>query len=114
MTIQPLTGLPAATAPAPVPASTRSPPAPTADVAHVAPSSVDPGQLRQAVASINRQLSDASKNVRFSLDERTGHVIVRVVDTETNQIIRQIPSEEALAISQSIEQLQGLLVHLKA
>jgi flagellar protein FlaG len=66
------------------------------------------------VEAINRQLSEASRTVRFSLDQHTGHVIVRVVDTETEQVIRQIPSEEALAISQSIERLQGMLVHLKA
>jgi len=125
MAIQALTGLTAAPAPAPAPAATRSPQPAQADVvgaeavaarsAAVAETiGVDTGRLRQAVESINRQLIESSKNVRFSIDEDTGDVIVRVVDSETDQVIRQIPSEEAIAISQSIERLQGLLLHQKA
>jgi flagellar protein FlaG len=41
-------------------------------------------------------------------------MVVRVVDTATDQVIRQIPSEVALAISQSLEKLQGLLVRQQA
>jgi flagellar protein FlaG len=39
---------------------------------------------------------------------------VRVVDTVTGEVIRQVPSEELLAISRSIDKLQGLLLRQEA
>ena len=116
------TGLTAAPTSTSGSAAQRSP-QPPADVARagavaaarsVETADVDSRQLREAVDSINRQLTESSKNVRFSVDEDTGDVVVRVVDSETDQVIRQIPSEEVLAISQSIERLQGMLLHQKA
>jgi flagellar protein FlaG len=41
-------------------------------------------------------------------------MVVKVVDTETDQVIRQIPSEEMLAIARNIDRLQGLLVKQEA
>ena len=61
--------------------------------------------------TINRQLQTVAPNLRFSVDEDTGKTVVRVVDTDTGETIRQVPSEEVLAISRSIDRLQGLLFH---
>lgn len=60
-------------------------------------------RVRQAVASLNQAVQMASSNLKFTLDEATREPIVRVVDTETGQLIRQIPSKEALAIASSID-----------
>ncbi len=67
--------------------------------------------MRHAAETINRQLQTVAPNLRFSVDEDTGKTVVRVVDTDTGEIIRQVPSEEVLAISRSIDRLQGLLFH---
>ena len=75
---------------------------------------VDAAQARRAVETINRQLEAAAKNLRFSVDDSTGKTVVRVVDTSTGEVIRQVPSEELLAISRSIDRLQGLLFHQQA
>jgi flagellar protein FlaG len=48
------------------------------------------------------------------VDQQSGKTMVRVVDTATDQLIRQIPSEVAIAISHSLEKLQGLLVRQHA
>ena len=74
----------------------------------------DKASVAQAVATINKKLEQTSQDVRFSTDESSGKLIVKLVDTKTDTVIRQIPSEEALAISHSIERLQGLLVKQKA
>jgi len=68
-------------------------------------------QVRFAAEKINHQLQTVAPNLRFSVDEDTGKTVVRVVDTDTGEIIRQVPSEEVLAISRSIDRLQGLLFH---
>lgn len=75
---------------------------------------VDPEALRRAVESINRRLEQSVNTLRFSVDDDTGKVVVKVLDLATQQVIRQIPSEEALAISRSLEKLQGLLLKQQA
>jgi flagellar protein FlaG len=75
---------------------------------------VDAQQVHRAVETINRQLEAAAQNLRFSVDDATGKTVVRVVDTATGEVIRQVPTEELLAISRSIDRLQGLLFHQQA
>ena len=71
-------------------------------------------QVHRAVETINRHLEAAAQDLRFSVDDTTGKTVVRVVDTSTGEVIRQVPSEELLAISRSIDRLQGLLFHQQA
>lgn len=67
-----------------------------------------------AVQSANAYMQSVPTNLKFSLDQDTGHTVVRMVDTETEEVLRQIPSEEMLAISRSIDRMQGLLVNREA
>jgi flagellar protein FlaG len=72
-------------------------------------------ELQGTVDNINKALKQADKNLVFSIDEASNRTIIKVVDTVTGDVIHQIPSKEALAISQAIEQLQqGLLLKQKA
>ena len=71
--------------------------------------------VREAAYKINKTLRTlASSNLEFSIDQDSGQTIVRVIDTETKDVIRQIPNEEALAIAKSLGKAQGLLIHQKA
>jgi flagellar protein FlaG len=69
---------------------------------------------KQAAARINEFLRSNAANVEFTVDESSNHVIVRVVDSETRQLIRQMPTEETLAISHALDRLSGLLLAQKA
>ena len=71
------------------------------------------GEVRAAVESINRRLEQATNSLQFSVD-RDNRVIVKVVDSATGEVIRQMPTEEALAISRSLDKLQGLLLDQEA
>lgn len=75
-------------------------------------------QLKNVVNVINMALQQSNQNLAFSLDPNTDKLIVRMVDTETGQLIRQFPSEAVLAIARSIDQFQqfqqGLLIKQKA
>lgn len=74
-----------------------------------------PQQVKLAVNSINRAVQPSNSNLEFSVDPGTQRVIVKMVDTATGDLIRQIPSKEALAIAESIGQYQkGLLLSQKA
>lgn len=72
-------------------------------------------QLKQAVDNINKSLQPSASNLEFNIDPSTQRAVVRVVDTNTGDVIRQIPSKEVLAIAESIDQLnKGLLLSQKA
>ena len=72
-------------------------------------------EVREAADKINKVLQSlVSSNLQFSVDQDSGQTIVRVVDVETKDVIRQIPNEEALAIAKSLDKFQGLLIEQKA
>lgn len=73
-------------------------------------------QLQAAVGAINRAMQVSKHNLEFSVDPNTKEPVVQVVDTETGDVIRQIPSKEALAIATSIDEFmqRGLLLKQKA
>lgn len=80
-----------------------------------APQKPSPAELKQAVENINKVLKQSDKNLEFSVDDDTKKVLVKLVDTETGDVIREFPSEEALAIARSIDQFQrGLLLRQQA
>ena len=47
-----------------------------------------------------------SKQFKFHIDEQTKSSVVVVTDKETNEVIRQIPSEEVLELASKIDELQ--------
>lgn len=76
------------------------------------PASVEAAQ--QAAARINEFLKSSAANVEFTVEGTSNQVIVRVVDSATHQVIRQMPTEETLAISRSLDRMTGLLLAQKA
>ncbi|MBT9568789.1 MAG: flagellar protein FlaG [Thiobacillus sp.] len=72
-------------------------------------------ELKNAVAVINETVRQSNQNLEFSVDSDTDRTVVRMVDTTTGELIRQFPSEAALAISRDIEHFQqGLLLKQEA
>lgn len=67
-------------------------------------------QLEQALAEANQQPSVVAANLSFSIDQDSKRVVVKLIDNTTQDVIRQIPSEEFLRMSRAIQQMQGLLV----
>lgn len=70
--------------------------------------------LRQAVERINQSLPPSNQGIEFSIDEDSDRVIVKVVDRETREVLRQMPSKEALDIAKALDRTQGLLIKLEA
>jgi flagellar protein FlaG len=60
------------------------------------------GNLHVAVSQINDHVQSLQRNLQFTVDDITGKDIVTVVDTDTEQVIRQIPSEEVLEVARRI------------
>ncbi len=73
-----------------------------------------PQEVKESVEKINKTVQAMGRNLQFSVDESTQMNVVKVVDVETKDVIRQIPSEEVLAIAKALDKLQGLLFKEKA
>lgn len=70
-------------------------------------------QLVEAADAVNDFIKITNNSLQFSVDSDTGVSFIKVIDTSTNEVIRQIPSEEMLAIAKALDSLKGLLVHQK-
>ena len=75
---------------------------------------VDKGDLITAVKKLNDLVAPALQTVQFSLDDESERLVVKVVDTATKQVLRQIPNEEVLAMSKTLDKLQGLMIRQTA
>ena len=58
----------------------------------------------------NLATKSLNNTVQLSLDAQSGKAIVRVVDPETGQVVRQIPTEEVLELRRAFDRLAGLLI----
>ncbi len=72
------------------------------------------GELADAVARITDHMQVVRRNLQFDLDSSSGKMVVKIVDAQTKQVVRQIPSEEVLQLAKHLEQVQGLLFKAKA
>ena len=100
--------------------------APVASVATVAPSVAaaatatvaqpkpEQKEVDTAVAKLNDFAANNNTSLNFSQDKDTGETVIKVIDTDTDKVLLQIPTVEAIAISKSIEKMRGLLLNDKA
>ncbi len=75
-------------------------------------------QVQAAVNSINQSMQFSNRGLTFSVDHSTKETVVKVVEDGTGTVIKQIPSEQALAIAKaiddSLQQEAGSLIRQKA
>lgn len=92
-------------------------------LSHLAPSSTFGSQAQEAQAITRGELIAPiqrvnevmrSYGVEFHLQEYGSRVVTRIVDRDSGDVIRQIPSEEVLRIAESLEQLRGRLLRHEA
>ena len=78
------------------------------------PRTPDIGEVQTALEEVEKAVAPMAQSLQFSLDKDSGRTVVKVMDTDTNEVIRQIPSEEVLAISKAVDKLKGLLLKQQA
>ena len=67
-------------------------------------------ELEQAVAKLNDYVQNTERKLNFQLDEDAGFTIIRVFDKATDELIRQIPNEEAVSLAQKLNEEEPLLL----
>ncbi|WP_258406779.1 flagellar protein FlaG [Shewanella alkalitolerans] len=73
-------------------------------------SKADAEELNQAVNDIAASMSLMQKGLAFNIDEDSGLQVVKVIDVQSGDLIRQIPNEEALEIARKLNEVAGLLM----
>jgi flagellar protein FlaG len=82
---------------------------------HIVPPTQKAQETVAAVAAqIESYLRSVGREVELSIDDESGKTIISVRDTATGDLIRQIPSAEALRISQSLGAHHSSLVNVIA
>lgn len=65
------------------------------------------------LGTLAKELNDAVKmfntNISFSVDKDTGKTVIKVIDADTDEVLRQIPPEDALRIAAHMKELMGIL-----
>jgi flagellar protein FlaG len=74
--------------------------------------SVDTVELASQVESLNQFVN---RNLEFSVDDETGQQVLRVIDSDTGEVVRQIPPEQILHVISQVQKmkegmLQGVLL----
>ena len=57
--------------------------------------------VSKAIQNLNDYTQNTQRQLRFNVDEETGRTIIKVVDAETDEVIRQIPTEEIMVLARS-------------
>lgn len=70
--------------------------------------SIQPEELLNQIKSITE---DGAYSVRFEKNKETEELVVKVVDSETDEVVRQIPPEELMELTKTLKELQGNLVN---
>ncbi|MCG5494660.1 flagellar protein FlaG [Ectothiorhodospira variabilis] len=82
------------------------------------PEAPNPAELEKsvdaAVERINEFVQVVQRDLQFTVDDSTGRTVVKVMDSQSEEIIRQLPPDEILAVAAHLEEVRGLLVKEKA
>ncbi|MCC7643711.1 MULTISPECIES: flagellar protein FlaG [unclassified Janthinobacterium] len=71
-------------------------------------------ELDQAVSELNQSPQVKTQGLQFSIDEDSQRTVVKIIDQETQEVLRQIPTREALEIAKSFASAKGQLISQSA
>ena len=74
----------------------------------------DKSALTDAVNDLAQFAQSVKRDLQFSIDEELNRTIITVYDSESEEVIRQIPSEEILELARSLRRDESALINVKA
>lgn len=72
-----------------------------------------PEVIEKIVEDLKKKLSMLNTQLEIQIDKDTDIVVVKVIDRETNKVIRQIPPEYVLKIAKYLDEIAGILYNEK-
>ncbi|WP_051078257.1 flagellar protein FlaG [Leeia oryzae] len=70
--------------------------------------------MKEVAEQINKTIQKMAASLELSIDDDSGTVVFKVMDKDTKEVIRQIPSEDMMDLAKRIEEFQSLLTKQKA
>ena len=61
---------------------------------------------QDALSDISRAVQTIQRNLEFKIDEASGRTVITVKDSESNEVIRQIPSDQLLELSARLQEIE--------
>lgn len=69
--------------------------------------------ISDAVEKLNKTIQIFNKKMKMSYDEESQRVVVKIIDSETNKVIREIPTQEVLEFIHRLHQMVGVFIDSK-
>ena len=69
----------------------------------------DAEPLKEVVSHLNELVRELHRELEFSVDQESGDTVIRVIDRETDEVVRQIPSEELMHLRRRLEEAAGVI-----
>ena len=66
-------------------------------------------RIDDVLAYLNNEMRMRSRQLKFGVDRQSNTTVIQVVRTDTGAVIRQIPSQQLLDLTDNLEQLKGLI-----
>ncbi|MCF5707842.1 flagellar biosynthesis protein FlaG [Pseudomonas syringae] len=76
--------------------------------------SQEEAKVKAAAQDIEKFFHSVKRNLEFSIEEGSGKVIVKVIASDSGEVIRQIPNAEILKLADSLSDANSLLFRAKA
>ncbi len=67
----------------------------------------DNQQLQEQVRELNELAQNIQRKISFTVDEDLGDTVIKVINPENDEVIRQIPSEELIILSKRLKSIYG-------
>ena len=71
-------------------------------------------QLEKVAQQLQEFVGDLNRSLEFSVDEDSGRDVIKVIDTDSGDILKQFPSEEVLTLVSKLSEMIGGFVDTKA
>ncbi len=75
---------------------------------------VDEKAVEEIVDDLNEFAQQVERQLQFSVDKDSGKTVIKVIDSMTEEIVRQIPADEILTLQRRLGDVQGLLFKTEA
>ena len=85
--------------------------APAPAPAPIAGGEIGVAKTEALVKDLNSALEKVDGDYSVSVDNETGMVVVRITNTETGELVKQVPAQQLLDVSMNVEKIIGLLVN---
>lgn len=66
-----------------------------------------PELVKLAVVQGNSMLQEVKRNLQFKVDDETKELVVKIIDSDSGEVVRQIPAEDMLAFIKRMQELDG-------